>query len=79
MCQQIERRLAELQAELAEGQRRLAELETMEKALREGQLRRSGAIRMLEELLRAIPASNEQQRIPTEPSQKIALSGAVEV
>jgi hypothetical protein len=59
MRQQIERRLAELHTELAEGQRMLAELEARESTLRDQQLRISGAIQMLEELLKASPRLSE--------------------
>ena len=51
MKTKIERRLAELRGELAQGQRMLGELETQEAHLRASLLRLGGAVQALEELL----------------------------
>ncbi len=51
MREQLEKRLAELKNEFELGQKRLAELETQENALRNTLLRISGAIQVLEEEL----------------------------
>jgi prefoldin subunit 5 len=52
MREQIERRVGELKAERDKGQQMLAELESKEAELRQTLLRISGAIQVLEELLR---------------------------
>jgi hypothetical protein len=49
--QQLERRLTDLRAELEEGRRMLADLETRQAALRDTMLRVVGAITVLEEEL----------------------------
>jgi hypothetical protein len=51
MREQLERRLAELQAEFDAGQNMMSELEARQKQLRETLLRISGAIQVLEEEL----------------------------
>jgi predicted nuclease with TOPRIM domain len=51
MREQLEKRLAELQAEFEAGQKALAELETQQANLRNTLLRISGAIQVLEEEL----------------------------
>jgi hypothetical protein len=50
MKEQLEKRLTELKAELASGQKFMAELETKQANLRDTLLRISGAIQILEEL-----------------------------
>jgi predicted nuclease with TOPRIM domain len=55
MREQLEKRLAELRAELESGQRALAELEQKQAALRDTMLRISGAIQVLEEELAPAP------------------------
>lgn len=50
MREKIEARLAELRAELATGERLLAELDEKRERLRESMLRIAGAIQVLEEL-----------------------------
>ena len=49
MKEQLEKRLAELKAEFASGQKAMAELETKQVNLRDTLLRISGAIQILEE------------------------------
>lgn len=49
--EQIEQRLSQLKAELENGQKMLAELETKQTNLRSTLLRISGAIQVLEEML----------------------------
>jgi len=53
MQNQMEERLEELQRELETGQKRLRELETEQVFVRETCLRISGAIQVLQELIRA--------------------------
>ncbi|AFY33621.1 hypothetical protein [Calothrix sp. PCC 7507] len=49
MKEQLEKRLAELKAEFASGQKVMAELETKQANIRDTLLRISGAIQILEE------------------------------
>ncbi|ODG98634.1 hypothetical protein A4S05_08275 [Nostoc sp. KVJ20] len=56
MKEQLEKRLAELKAELVSGQKLMADLETKQANLRDTLLRISGAIQILEE----ITSSTEQ-------------------
>jgi uncharacterized coiled-coil protein SlyX len=51
MKQQLEERLAQLKAELQNGERMLAELNSKQMTLQQTLLRISGAIQVLEELL----------------------------
>lgn len=51
MKEQLEKRLAELKAEFASGQKVMAELETKQANLRDTLLRISGAIQILEEAI----------------------------
>jgi DNA repair exonuclease SbcCD ATPase subunit len=52
MKEQIESRLAELRSEFEQGQKMLAEVESRRESLRQSLLRISGAIQVLEELLK---------------------------
>ena len=53
----VEARLAELRADWEKGERRLAELQAQEAALRQALLRISGAMQVLEETLSAAGGS----------------------
>jgi hypothetical protein len=55
---QIEQRLSELKTEYQTGQTMLAELEAKQADLRQMLLRISGAIQVLEELLAAVPTTD---------------------
>ena len=77
MSDQLSTRLAMLKQEFAKGQMRLRELEQQEVTLREGLLRLSGAIEVLEEIVGAqlsmgAPEPRSQEAIPTPLSR---LSG----
>ena len=58
MKEQLKKRLAELKAEFASGQKAMAELETKQVNLRDTLLRISGAIQILEE---EIAKANEEE------------------
>jgi hypothetical protein len=60
MKQQIEQRLQSLKAEFAEGQKVLADLEAKQASVRDTLLRISGAIQVLEELVKANSDDNGQ-------------------
>ena len=60
MKEQLEKRLAELKAEFASGQKAMAELETKQVNLRDTLLRISGAIQILEE---EIAKANEEEEL----------------
>jgi hypothetical protein len=63
MREPLQRRIRELQKELAVGQARLYDLDRQEVALRETVLRISGAIQVLEELLAGLsPFSGNETR-----------------
>ncbi len=55
MREQIEQRLAELQAEQEQGQRMLADLDAKRNTLAQTVLRIAGAVQVLSELLQAQP------------------------
>lgn len=65
---EMERRLAELESELAAGERLMAELDERRQRLRDSMLRIGGAIQVLRELLgrgdapAAAPAGGEEER-----------------
>jgi chromosome segregation ATPase len=58
MQEQLERRLNELKLEYQTGQKMLADLEAKQAELRQTLLRISGAIQVLEELLAAVPTTD---------------------
>jgi len=58
MKAQLEKRLTELKAEYATGQKMLADLETRQANLRESLIRISGAIQVLEEELEKTNGTN---------------------
>jgi hypothetical protein len=70
MREQLERRLKELKAEFASGQKQLEELEAQTNSVRTVMLRISGAIQVLEEELGTSVATNGA----AEPEQQVALS-----
>jgi uncharacterized coiled-coil protein SlyX len=70
MREQLERRLKELKAEFASGQKRLEELEAQTNSVRTVMLRISGAIQVLEEELGMSVATNGA----AESEQQAALS-----
>lgn len=66
MKKQIQSRLEELKKEFETGQARLQELEVQESRLREAMLRISGAIQVLEEMLKNTKQEEEKEASPTE-------------
>ncbi|MGH3943143.1 MAG: hypothetical protein ACRDTG_31875 [Pseudonocardiaceae bacterium] len=68
MQEQLEKRVAELEAEYRAGQEMLADLETKRADLQQTLLRISGAIQVLRELLGAESESVENGAESTEPS-----------
>lgn len=59
MKEQLEKRLAELKAEFASGQKVMADLETKQANLRDTLLRISGAIQILEEEIGKVNTKEE--------------------
>lgn len=57
MHEQLQKRLAELKQEYRAGQLQMSELETQQTRLRETMLRISGAIQVLEEVLKSSESS----------------------
>lgn len=66
MKKQIQSRLEELKKEFETGQARLQELEIQESRLRETLLRISGAIQVLEEMLKNTKPEEEKEASPPE-------------
>ena len=73
MREQLERRLGELKAEYETGQKMLTDLEARQTEVKQTMLRISGAIQVLEELLRAArqPALNGV----AQPAETMAIGG----